>query len=81
MGGEPSRRQICWAHLLRDFQSWVDAGGVGALWDRRCWRKLTHCFTSTTDLKLELALWTFVSMEGVEPTNHCAEHALRHAVL
>lgn len=25
-----SRRQICWAHLKRDFQSWVDGGGTGA---------------------------------------------------
>lgn len=25
-----SARQICWSHLIRDFQSWVDAGGVGA---------------------------------------------------
>jgi transposase len=23
-------RQICWSHLIRDFQSWVDEGGVGA---------------------------------------------------
>lgn len=23
-------RQICWAHLKRDFQSWVDGGGAGA---------------------------------------------------
>ena len=22
-------RQLCWAHLRRDFQSWVDAGGAG----------------------------------------------------
>jgi transposase len=24
------QRQICWAHLRRDFQSWVDGGGAGA---------------------------------------------------
>ncbi len=24
-----ARRQICWSHLLRDFQSWVDGGGDG----------------------------------------------------
>jgi transposase len=24
-----SNRQVCWAHLVRDFQSWVDGGGVG----------------------------------------------------
>ncbi|OGV61353.1 MAG: hypothetical protein A3K18_07270 [Lentisphaerae bacterium RIFOXYA12_64_32] len=29
------RRQICWAHLKRDFQSWVDGGGDGARHGRR----------------------------------------------
>jgi len=32
-------------------------------------------------LKLEVALWTFVAVEGVEPTNNAAERALRRAVL
>jgi transposase len=32
-------------------------------------------------LKLEPALWTFLRVEGVEPTNNAAERALRHAVL
>lgn len=32
-------------------------------------------------LKRESALWTFVRLEGVEPTNNAAERALRHAVL
>jgi len=32
-------------------------------------------------LKLEPALWTFVSVPGVEPTNNAAERALRPAVL
>jgi transposase len=27
------------------------------------------------------ALWTFVDVEGVEPTNNRAERAIRHAVL
>jgi transposase len=31
-------------------------------------------------LTLEPALWTFVRVEGVEPTNNAAERALRHAV-
>lgn len=26
---EVARRQLCWSHLLRDFQSWVDGGGDG----------------------------------------------------
>ncbi len=32
-------------------------------------------------LKVEQALWTFLRVEGVEPTNNAAERALRHAVL
>ena len=32
-------------------------------------------------LKLREALWTFVHVEGVEPTNNLAEHDLRHAVI
>lgn len=32
-------------------------------------------------LKVESALWTFVTTEGVEPTNNAAERALRPAVL
>lgn len=32
-------------------------------------------------LKLKEALWTFVSTEGVEPTNNAAERALRPAVI
>jgi transposase len=31
-------------------------------------------------LAMELALWTFVRVEGIEPTNNAAERALRHAV-
>jgi transposase len=31
-------------------------------------------------LALEPALWTFVRVEGIEPTNNAAERALRHAV-
>jgi transposase len=29
----------------------------------------------------EAALWTFVRVEGIEPTNNVAERSLRHAVL
>jgi transposase len=32
-------------------------------------------------LKVEAAMWTFVTIEGIEPTNNAAERALRPAVL
>ena len=32
-------------------------------------------------LKAKDALWTFVEIEGVEPTNNAAERAVRHAVI
>lgn len=122
---EPSRRQVCWAHLKRDFQGWVDTGGVGAVWGKALLeqtrqlfllyhrvragtlqrttfqhrmallraevsyllRRAEACENPTVSgqahamLQLEPALWTFVSVEGVEPTNNRAERALRHAVL
>jgi transposase len=39
------------------------------------------CRTCANLLKLEPALWTFVWVEGVEPTNNGAERPLRRAVL
>ena len=32
-------------------------------------------------LKLEVALWLFISSDGVEPTNNAAERAIRPAVI
>jgi transposase len=119
------RRQLCWAHLLRDFQALVERGGPGEAlghellclaedvfhwWYRvrdgtmqrsslrtyidsqRPWlRDLLQggaaCGCAKTAaccenlLALEPALWTFVRVEGVEPTNNAAERALRPAVL
>jgi transposase len=119
------RRQLCWAHLVRDFQALVDRGGAGrefgeALlcfaddvfhdWyrvrdgtlarsslrtyidDQRPWlRDLlargSACGCAKAEalcrhlLALEPALWTFVRVAGVEPTNNRAERALRPAVL
>jgi transposase len=42
-------------------------------------RKTRH--TCQRILKLWGGLWTFVRVEGVEPTNNAAERALRRAVL
>lgn len=119
------QRQLCWAHLKRDFQAFVDRGGESArlgeallkqvktmfeLWHQWCdgtlvrieFREqmepicetvgdllrqgtaLSHDKTRRTCeniLKLEPALWTFVFVEGVEPTNNSAERPLRRAVL
>jgi transposase len=119
------QRQLCWAHLKRDFQAFVDRGEESArlgeallkqiktmfeLWHHlqqgglsrpqfqeqmapirkevgallRQGRALSHDKTRRTCeniLKLESALWTFVFVEGVEPTNNWAERLLRRAVL
>lgn len=118
-------RQICWAHLKRDFQKLVDRGGpaarlgregllivrkVFAAWhafqEGKCTREqlenrmgpfvaqmsrllergqssgdksARRFFTNLT--KLEVAFWTFVVIEGVEPTNNHMERLLRRAVL
>lgn len=118
-------RQTCWAHLLRDFQGFVDRGAVGAvlgekllkqsrimfeLWHRvrdkslrrgtfqrrmkpiekrilRLLRKAVVCAEPrTAGMAREILaqrdyLWTFVSNEGLEPTNNAAERAIRPAVL
>ncbi len=122
---DPERRQLCWAHLRRDFQAFVDRCGESArigqallgqaeklfeLWYRvrdgtlsradfqvamapvrrevgillREGATVSHAKTRRTCanlLKLEVALWTFVFYEGVEPTNNAAERALRRGVL
>ncbi len=122
---EPQRRQLCWAHLKRDYQAFVDRGGESertgqalleqtrqmfGLWYRvrngtlnradfrtsmlpikarvgellREGTTLDHDKTRRTCqniLKLEVSLWTFVRIEGVEPTNNDAERPLRRAVL
>ena len=119
------RRQICWAHLKRDFQAIEERGGesvsvgqqlleqvgkVFRLWhqlrnegiNRSAFRRkmkpiqqrvkeLLYAGTETNHqktrhtcaniLQLESCLWTFVRVEGVEPTNNNAERPLRRAVL
>jgi transposase len=118
-------RQLCWSHLTRDFQSFVDRGGeggrIGALlmkerdrmfkwWhrvrdgtmpraeferrmgkvERRIGRLLREAVVRAEDktagmaneiLKLETAMWTFVQVEGLEPTNNFGEQTIRPAVM
>jgi len=118
-------RQVCWAHLTRDFQALVDRGGPAAplgtaalalvrdlftAWHQYRGGTLTraalqdalapvqeslaallHAGQDNADpragglcrtlLRLWPALWTFVEVDGVEPTNNAAERALRPAVL
>src|SRR4051812_21206550 len=124
-GVDPVRRQVCWAHLKRDFQKLVDYGGPGRAIGRDALRLLAGLFGAWADLradptqrprfvrrarhyqwrlrrvlergqqcgcaktanfctallKLWPALWTFVTVPGIEPTNNAAEQALRPAVL
>lgn len=119
------RRQVCWAHLKRDFQAMAERSGeskeigealllqtkeVFGLWhqvtdgtlSRRKFQRLiapvqqrvaellaagSECRSSKTRgtcrqiRAVEAALWTFVRVRGVEPTNNAAERALRRAVL
>jgi transposase len=119
------QRQVCWAHLLRDFQAMVDRADAGSAigeellccaedlftwWYRvrdgtmsrstfqryvaelRPWVRSqlaagSACPCAKTAgtcrelLAVEPALWTFVRVQGIEPTNNAAERALRHAVL
>ena len=118
-------RQLCWAHLLRDFEAMRDRGGCSeelgdallaqahqmfTWWHRvrqgtlkrstfrsymtplrreveRLLEAGSRCGVPKTDgtcrdiLKRREALWTFVQVDGVEPTNNAAERALRPGVL
>jgi len=119
----PCQRQLCWAHLKREFVAWSEHAGetsrIGLallvvekqlfeLWYRvrdgtLAWadfqvamlplmarvRTLLQEGVAGADtkaqgtcrnlLKREAALWTFVRVDGVEPTNNAAERALRPA--
>jgi len=119
------RRQVCWAHLRREFQAMIDRGGAAkpvgeillehstvlfAWWHQLregIWARATFQWymgglrrsfreelergsrcrcpkTAATCLELlarERALWTFVRVGGIEPTNNSAERPLRRAVL
>jgi transposase len=118
-------RQLCGAHLLRDFAAMRDRGGCSeeigdallaqahqmfTWWHRvregtlqrstfrssmspirreveRLLEAGSHCGVPKTDgtcrdiLKRREALWTFVQVNGVEPTNNTAERAIRPGVL
>ncbi len=117
-------RQLCWSHLLRDFEAIRGRGGsseeIGdallaqahqmfSWWHRVHEGTLTRstfrsymtplrreverllgagsaCGVSKTEgtcremLKRREALWTFVQVEGVEPTNNTAERSIRPGV-
>ena len=118
-------RQLCWAHLLRDFEAMCDRGGASAELGEALLAQARQMFTwwhrvregtlqrSTfrsymTPLRREVerllevgsrcgvpktagtcqdilkrreALWTFVQVKGVEPTNNTAERSIRPGVL
>jgi transposase len=62
------------APLKGELKALLESGSVG----RR--NKLTRGFSKNL-LKVWPALWTFVEVEGVEPTNNVAERALRGPVI
>jgi transposase len=120
-----ARRQLCWAHLLRQFRGFQDHGPEGsavgkplellaetmfhmwhrlgdgtmtrAAFQRRMRRLREHVVRWLHEggacpvpavagrcreiLELEPALWTFVHVEGVEPTNNVGERRVRHGVM
>jgi transposase len=119
------RRQLCWAHLRRDFQAMIDRGGEATEVGRRLlehsdilfgwWHRVRDGTLARSSFRLygswmrrwlrdelrlgaacgcprtaatcrellagEAHLWTFVRVEGIEPTNNHAERALRHGVI
>jgi transposase len=124
---DPTRRQVCWSHVQRDFRRHADGLGEQKSFGERgleltgrvfaAWRAYQHEHQDRDRLQAEIApiqselrqlledaspkskrtrwhrrfannllkvwpaLWTFVTVEGVEPTNNPAERALRAAVI
>jgi hypothetical protein len=128
-----ARRQLCWAHLKREFTKISERSGVSRQLGRdllaqqkklfRLWQRVRDGTLSRSEfqslvspirervrslleqganyqigsrektplaktvrtcrqlLKVEAALWLFVTVEGLEPTNNAAERAIRPAVL
>ena len=119
------QRQVCWAHLIRDFRKIADSGGstkwIGESLEQNAHKLFAYCHRVRDGtmkrsifrrharrirrhmrtllemgarcdtwrapslcrgiLELESAMWTFVSRDGVEPTNNPAERALRPGVI
>ena len=61
------------ARLRREVKAALESGQSCG-----CAKTAATCFEI---LKVEEGLWTFVRVEGVEPTNNGPERALRHAVI
>ena len=128
-----AQRQLCWAHLKREFTKISERSGVSRQLGRdllaqqkklfRLWKRVRDGTLSWSEfqslvspirvrvrnlleqgaayqitskektplaktvrtcrqlLKVEPALWLFVTVEGLEPTNNAAERAIRPAVL
>lgn len=121
-----AQRQVCWAHLKRDWQFYRERAGPVGAWGEEGMAQITMLFEhwhrfrkgeldrvglqqAMAPIQAELravvergrdelpwekargfcrdllgvwpALWTFVDVDGVEPTNNAAERALRPAVL
>lgn len=121
-----AQRQVCWAHLKRNWQALREREGPVGAWGEEgvalidrlfgVWHRFCDGTVARTALQQEMtpiqvalralvergrddlpwekarafcrdlllgwpALWTFVDVVGVEPTNNAAERALRPAVL
>lgn len=121
-----ARRQLCWAHLKRNWQAFRERDGPVGTWGEEASQLIDQLFAvwyrfrvgelDRAGLQAQMApverdlralvergrdalpwekargfcrdlllvwpaLWTFVAVEGVEPTNNAAERALRPAVL
>ena len=88
---EETERMFCWWHRVRDgtlshpsFRVYMRSLIVRVEALLAEGRELDDMKTARTCAKIfkaRVALWTFVRVEGVEPTNNSAERAVRHGVL
>jgi transposase len=124
---DPTRRQVCWSHVRRDFRRHADGLGDQKTFGEKgfpltgqvfaAWRSYQHNHHDRQRLQAEIApiqtelrallenaslkkarnrwhrqfannllkvwpaLWTFIRIDGIEPTNNPAERALRGPVI
>ena len=84
---DPAMRQLCWAHLKRDFQKWLDRGGEGLPIGRAgleavkqvfaLWRDFRQGLIERPGLRARLEPVCIELHAGLQAGHHCADKRVR----
>lgn len=77
---EEAHRQLCWAHLKRDFQAVVDRGGGSAIVGQLLLAQVEHLFTCWHQFR-DGSLSRPAFQEAIRPVRHEIETLLQLAIL